>query len=276
MSSIPRIHPVTYPLALHDKSRPKKLHQFRDLCAINELENAIQELGYRHGETIFNQSPPGWPADRPFEMDISYVAERDALLQCMRPPFSDRKEGPKRQIQLANTSLEKLLFAACKRYITWSARTHMLLAESMHPWMKPGFEDRREMTFRQKGWGAPYTGLNAHDGHGTHTPRVEGRTALFLIHLAHAWENGPRFYCAFGQDGIGTVIWAYRLAHDFKHLLRKPGFVVAELELGEIRPESTDLRFCMDWKIEPILVHEETEGAPRAEPELEPALAFQV
>ncbi len=257
-----RVHPVSCQLARHAKERPLKLHQRRDLCALSELEFALLERGFRHGEPIFNQSPPDWPADRSFEMDLPPLAHGDRLLQCMRLPINDLEEGPKRKIALANTTLEKIFFAASKPYIDWSSRTHMRISPGLQALIRPGFEDRREMSFRQKGWGAPYYELNALDGRGWRKHKGPRRTALFLIHVESLWKDGPGYLCAFGMDGCTTVVWAYRLARDFQHLLDKPGFVLAELELGEIPAHATDLRFCMDWKIEPLLVYEHAAGEP--------------
>lgn len=260
-----RIFPVSYQLARHDKDRPLKLHQRRDLCALLELEMALLELGYHHGEPIFNHAPTGWSADQPYELDLSGFAPGDLHLQCMRPPLDDLAEGQKRKIAPANTNLERFYFAAVRPFIDWSARSHMRLSPSLQGLIRPGFEDRREMSFRQKGWGAPYSELNALAGRGWRKFTGGRRTALFLLRLAEAWRGGPGYLCAFGMDGCTTVVWAYRLARDFKHLLAKPGFVLAELELGELPEDTSRLDFCMDWKIEPLLVHELPSAPPASE-----------
>lgn len=251
-----RIFPVSYQLARHDKNRPLKLPQRRDVLALRELELTLLEIGYQRGEAIFNQAPAGWDPDQPFQMDLSGYGPDDLHLQCMRPPINDLQEGHKRKIARANTNLEGYYFDAVRPHIDWSARSHMRLSPSLQPLIRAGFEDRRAMSFRQKGWGAPYSELNAQEGRGWRKFKGGRRTALFLLRLAEAWKGGPGYLCAFGMDGCTTVVWAYRLARDFKHLLAKPGFVLAEIELGEIPPATTDLRFCMDWKIEPLLVHE--------------------
>jgi hypothetical protein len=255
-----RVHPLTYQVAQRYSERPLKLHQRRDLVATLELEYALFELGYRHGEHIFNQPPPGGPRKPPegqtFPVDVSFVEEGDLLLQTMRPPMNDIHAGGKRIIARAYTDLEELLFLALGPFLSYSARTHMRLSSRMRKKLGHGFENRREMSFAQRGWGAAYDTLNDTVGGGWRKFRGSRRTALFLIHLPQAWKGGPGFLCAFGMDGCTTCIFAYRLARDLKHLLLKPGFVVCELELGEMPQGSTDLRWCMDLKIEPILMHE--------------------
>lgn len=260
-----RIHPITYQLARHDRARPVKLHMRRDLCAIVELEAALYDLGYRHGEPIFNQPsrvkpPPGGLS----EMDLSFVQPDDLLLQCMRPPIHDIAAGAKRKIARAYTTLEERHFLCARIYLEYCARPHMRLDPALQGLIKADYEDRREMSFGQKGWGAPYSELNALAGHGWRKYCGNRRTALFLMHFAHAWKGGPGYLCAFGMDGCTTAIWAYRLARDFKHLLGKPGFVMAELELGKMPEHVTGLQFCQDWKIEPLLVYEhQSDDDPR-------------
>jgi len=255
-----RVHPLSYQVALHDLKRLLKLHQRRDLCAGIELESALYELGFRHGEPIFNEPPRRGPKKpppgaEPFHVDLSFVDPHDLLLQITRPPFSDAESGPKRQIALAHTDLELRLHALWREFLETSARNHVRLHPGMYPFLAPGFESRREMTFRQRGWGAPYQELNDQKS-GWRKLRGKRRTLVFLLRVEHAWPGGPGYLCAFGMDGCTTYIWAYRLKRDLKHLLERPGFLVAELELGKMPDHTTDLRWSLDWKIEPILVRD--------------------
>ena len=269
-----RIHTLTYLVATHDKKRQPKLHARRDLCAGLELVFALSELGYRYGEPILNQPPrrgPQKPApgEPPFPVDLSFVDADDILLQVTRPPFSDIHSGPIRQIALAHTDLELRTFDIWKRYLRVSARNHVLLSPHLHDQVLPGYEPCREMSFKQKGWGAPYSELNDQQGGGWRkVGRGKRRTALFLLRLEHAWPGGPGYVCAFGMDGCTTTVWAYRLARDLKIYLKRPGFVMCELELGRIPDLTTDLRWCLDWKISPVLVHHFDE-APLRSPDRE-------
>lgn len=269
-----RIHPLSYLVATHDKKRQAKLHQRRDLSAGLELTIALLNQGYRYGEPILNQPPrrgPQKPAPngKPFPVDLSFVEPDDVLLQFTRPPFSDIHSGPMRKIALAHTDLELRLFELWKsHYLRVSARNHMLLHPDMHGLVLPGYEHCREMAFKQKGWGAPYQELNDQQGDGWRkVRRGKRRTALFLLRVEHAWPGGPGYVCAFGMDGCTTTVWAYRLGRDLKGYLERPGFVVCELELGRIPDLTTDIRWCLEWKIEPVLVHHfDSFSGPFAEP----------
>ena len=253
-----RFHPLLYRIAPRDKQRPPKLHQLRDLCAGLELASALRELGFQLGYQIFNQpprdearNPPGGP---PYKVDVSFVQPQDVLLQFTRPPFSDIRSGAKRKVMPARTDLELRLFEAWEPFLEKSARDHMIAAARMHQAFRRGFEHCREATYLQMGWGAPYVEVNDQSGSGMRPYRGK-RTTLYLLRLEAAWKGGPGYICAFGMDGSTTLFWAHRLANDLRHLLEKPGFVIAELELGELPDHPTDLRFCEDWKIE-LALHE--------------------
>ena len=257
-----RFHPLLYRIAPRDKQRPPKLFQLRDLCAGMELASALQKLGFQLGYQIFNhpprrgpqKPPPGGP---PFKVDVSFVKKHDVLLQFTRPPFSDIPSGAKRKVLPAHTDLELRLFAAWEReFLLKSARDHLIVHPDQHGAFRPGFEHLREISFMQKGWGAPYHKVNDQQGDGLRLYRGRPKTTLFLLRLEEAWEGGPGYVCAFGMDGCTTLFWAHRLANDFRHLLEKPGFVIAELELRELPDHPTDLRFCEDWKIELVLEHD--------------------
>jgi hypothetical protein len=256
-----RFHLITYPVAARDKTRPPKQHQRRDLCAGLELSFALMALGFQPGEQIFNQPPRGtWtgaePASGPFAVPLPFVRRRDLLLHFTRPPFSDVRSGMMRKIALAQTDLERRLFAAWRSFLALCARDHVQVHASLFEGFRPGFKHCREMSFQQKGWGAPFHEVNDQEGGGWRRYAKQRKTALFFLRLQEAWEGGRGYVCAFGMDGCTTLVWAYRLARDFKHLLERPGFVIAELELGEMPDHATDLSFCRTWPISLALVHD--------------------
>jgi hypothetical protein len=274
-----RVHPLTYPVARKARERAPKLFARRDGSASSELLYPLYELGFAQGEPILQQ-PPGVPPREPVpfeklhEVDLSFVEPGALLLQTTRPPKNDTDEGPRRQIERAYTDLEHLLFEAIEPYVEYISRTHLCVGPRVRDLVPQGCLDRREMSFRQKGWGAPYHRLNALDGKGWHKYAGPPRTALFLLRLDEIWPGGPGCLCAWGQDGCTTLCWCYRLARDpqLKRLLAQPGFVMAELELGELPERATDLRFCLDWKIE-ILVQHELRSAPPPRPKPAPSRA---
>lgn len=263
-----RVHPLTYPVARKARERAPKLFARRDCTASSELLFPLYQLGFAQGEPIF-QHPAAIPPQEPvpfeklYKVDLSLLRAGDLILQTTRPPMNDIDEGPRRQIERAYTDLEYFQFEAWKPFVSYSSRTHVCVGPEVRDLVRQGSLDRREMSFRQKGWGAPYHRLNALDGKGWHKYGGAPRTALFLLRLDEAWPAGPGYLCAWGLDGCTTLCWCYRLARDpeLRRLLEKPGFVMAELELGELPERATDLRFCMDWKIE-ILVQHELHSAP--------------
>lgn len=256
-----RAHPLTYPVARKALERAPKLFARRDCQASIELLFRLYELGFVQGEPIFQQ-PPSRPPKGPvpfdelYKLDLSFLLPGAMIVQTTRPPMNDIDEGPRRQVERAYTDLEYLTFEAWKPFVEYLARTHVRLGPQMQALMPGGFEDRREMSFRQRGWGAPYYELNALEGRGWRKYAGERRSALFLLRLEEAWPGGPGYLCAFGMDGCTTLVWCYQLARKFAHLLEKPGFVLAELVLGRLPERATDLRFCLDWEIE-ILVQQE-------------------
>jgi hypothetical protein len=248
--------------------RAPKLFARRDCTASSELLFPLYQLGFAQGEPIFQQ-PPAIPPKGPvpnrvsregldelYKVDLSFLEPRGMIVQTTRLPMNDIDEGPRRQVERAYTDLEFLLFEAWRPYVEYLARTHVRLGTQTQALVREGFEDRREMSFRQRGWGAPYYELNALEGRGWRKYAGERRSALFLLRLEEAWPGGPSYLCAFGMDGCTTLVWCYQLARKFPHLLEKPGFVLAELVLGRLPERATDLRFCLDWEIE-ILVQQE-------------------
>jgi hypothetical protein len=264
-------HSLLYPIAPRDKTRPRKLHQLRDVCAAGELWDVLRDLGFRLGYQIFNRPPdpkPGrapavpQPPGPPLKIDLSFVKRGDLLLQLTRPPFSDIPSGAKRKVLPSHTDLELRLFALWKKsFLLKSARDHMIVHTDLHGAFRPGFEHGREIKFGQKGWGAPYQEVNAQEGAGMRPWEGKRTTTVYLLRVDEAWKGGPGYLCAFGMDGCTTLFWAHLLAKRFRHLLEKPGFVIGELELGELPEHVTDLRFCEDWKVELALVHEPAELA---------------
>lgn len=260
-----RVHPLTYPVARKALDCPPKLFARRDCSASSELLFPLFQLGFAQGEPIFQQPPlvpPRGPV--PFEqlhkVDLSFLRPGALILQTTRPPIHDRDAGPQKQVERAYTDLEHHTFEVWKLYLEYVARTHVRLAPAIQPLVRDGFQDRRELGFKQKGWGAPYSELNALQGAGWRRYDGERRSALFLLRLEDAWTQGLGYLCAFGMDGCMTLCWCYRLARDLKHLLAKPGFVMAEIELGRMPQRATDLRFCLDWKIEILVQHELQSG----------------
>jgi hypothetical protein len=257
---MPRFHPLIYRIAPRDTTRDPKLHQLRDLCAGLELASALHGLGFRLGRQIFNQPPRTGPRVPPagqlFNVDISFVRRGDVFLHFTRPPIHDIANGNRRIVHPAYTDLEKLLFAAWKRFLAKSSREHMVVHGDLSPLLAPGFEYCREMSFKQNGWGAPYYRVNPQEGGKLRLYKGPRKSIVFVLRLAETWPGGPGLVSAWGMDGCTTLALAHRLATDKRAWLEQPGFRMAELGLGKLPEHVTDLSFCESWPLTEVLVHD--------------------
>jgi hypothetical protein len=247
-------------VARRDPERPLKIHQRRDLGAAFELLPVLLQVGYEFGESILNfppQAPPQGSVARGEvqlqEVDLSFVRPGDLLLQTTRPPLDDLAQGARKRVQLGYTDLERRLFERWRHYLRVCSRSHVTLAERVCAELKPGYENRGDIRFREA-MTAPYKELNPRDGTGWGRPESDRLTAAFLLRVDHIWENGPGLLAAFGMDGTSTLVWTYRLGRDLSGLLSNTGFIMAEMESTPIPTRPTDLRWANSWKID-ILAH---------------------
>lgn len=249
----------TFALSRHDSDRPLRPFQRRDGIASMLLVGALDRLGYAYGEPLFNQ-PPVEPPDDPYEeplfpFDLSFVRAGDLILQVTRPPIHDLEDESMKQVERGFTTLEQGLFDLwVPNILSHCSREQIGLSLEMARHLHSGFEDRACMNFMQKGDSAPYTLLSGRK-QGPNRVLSDNRTAVFLLHVRELWKGGPGYLCAFGQSGVMTMVWAYKLAKQHPELLKDPGFYVFELELGAIPERALDLRWCRDWKLEPILTY---------------------
>jgi hypothetical protein len=255
---MPIVHPFFYYLPRKQPNRGLKPPQTRDVVAEQEVLAALLERGFQYGEPILNFPPPENPnrlveEEELYPIDISFLNPGDFLLTLTRPPIHDVVHGDRKMIEAGNTDLERRIFEAWSPYLEIVARSHIKLHPNIHSEVRSGFENRRDMTFRQK-HGGFYGGLNALDGRGPRQPPNSRRTAAFLLRTEELPGGGPGLINPFGMDAIMTLVWAYRLRRDFAYLLERPGFVMVEMESAPIPARPTNLRFALDWKIEPVIV----------------------
>jgi hypothetical protein len=267
-SDFGRAFDFVYPLEPSDKKKATKLHAVRDASPAMQVLPTVLEQGFLYAGPIFNRAPRG-PLrrrvglkghERPpiVHVDYSFLRSKDLLIQACRPPIDDDRSGCKKYVPRSYTDLEQLLFEALKPYFfEYCARDRVCVASQFHPLLHGDLANRREMIFHQNGNGAIYLELNAFDWRGSRKAEVGNRTALFLLRLEEAWPGGPGYLCFFGQDGLASYIWSFRLANDFNFLLKRPGFAMAELEVQEL-PKGFPLTmdWCLDWKIELLFAHE--------------------
>jgi hypothetical protein len=225
--------------------------------AVVEIVQALRARGFEYGEPVLNMPPEALPEslcrdEDLYKIDLSFARPGDLLLQMTRPPLSDQDEGDRKKVLRGYTNVEKALFNAWEEVFEVCSRKHVKLAAPIWAKLAQGFRDRKDIEFYES-QAAPYKELNALDGKGWHPLKADSdRTAAFLLYVKEAWRGGPGFLGAFGMDGTSTLVWAYRLARDFAHLLLVPGFTFVEIECGEIPQRATDLTWAEDWHIEII------------------------
>ena len=256
-----QVFDFTFALSRHDYDRPLRPFQRRDGLASQLLLGALARLGYAYGEPILNQppvEPPGDPFNEPLlPLDLSFVRAGDLILQVTRPPIHDLHDDSMKQVERGYTDLEQRLFELwTPHFLAHCSRAQIYLAPEQACLLRQGYHDHGCMVFMQKGDCAPLLRVKRE-------PRLcfrhfsgSNKTAVFVLNLPELWKGGPGYLGAFGMTGVTTMILAYRLAHDLQALLARPGFYVYELECGTVPERATDLRWTLDWKLEPMLVNE--------------------
>ena len=253
----PRVHVFSYYLSPRDRDRGLRPFQTRDDRASWEIFRSLAAQGYLPGESLLNPPPRRAPRGHvPFKalhrVEVGFVRPEDRILVATRPPMHDRAQGDRKKVGRGYTDVEHWIFQAWQRFIERSARSHILLTESVAENLKDGFEAYAEMKFREA-IGAPVKELTAQDGRGWRPPERPWSTVAFLLHLPALWPGGPGLINAFGMDGTASLAWAYNLGHDWGQLLEEPGLIVALLECAGGHEGKTDLRWAADWKVEVVL-----------------------
>ena len=253
------IHTFSYPVGRHGQTRLPRFYHTRDELACREVELALLETGeYVAGEPIFNQ-PPEKPLleqedlhrESVHRLDLPFIEPGDLILQTIRVPLDDLLEQPRKTIEPGNTDLEAKLFPLHRPYLRKCARNHVRLSAAVCRALRPQYAGHREVFFYM-GDGARHRQLN--DGRGRRVPREGARhTSLFILYEPEIEPGGPAYLNAFGIDALTTLIWAYRLHRDCSPYLRVPGFSLFQMEVGEMPKRPTDLRWSLDWKIEPVV-----------------------
>lgn len=241
-----------------EPTRSPKVVWTRDDASARELLVPVGCLGFEYGRTILNFPPPFAPRrlleeEELLDIELSFIRSGDVLLQTTRPPLDDIRHEDRKQVEPGNTRLERRLFEHWRRVFAICARSHVKLAPWLHGRVKAGFESRRNMGFYQSGTGGFYQWLS--DGRARRRPPEDQLTAAFLLRVDEIWKGGPGLIGAFGMDGLATLVWAYRLRHDFAWLIERPGFSMVEMKGASVPQRPTGFEFARDWKIDLVIAH---------------------
>jgi hypothetical protein len=219
----------------------------RDLAATWHVMGSLEEEGFGIGSIYLNFPPRrNDPAPQHLEeVDLSGVAACDLILNAGRLAFDDPSDCPRRSLTPGLTTLEKQISDHWRPFIASSSRRFARLSPAMQQQLAPRHRDRASLSFSTLR-GAFYKGRKyAH----------ARRSAAFLLRLHALAPGGPGYLGFFGFDGITTLAWAWQLRHVMPELLRRPAFVMAELNAGDLPARPTDLEWLQGWSAEPLLVH---------------------
>jgi len=227
------------------KDRELLLHQLRDGDAALELSEPLFKSGYRYGGLLLNY-PHKERANRR-EVDEGFLHRGDLLLLTTRPPLDDEIDQPRKPLVKSNTTLEEKVFRALRLFFQHCSRSQVILSEVVSRQLPPGF-NKRNVQFKQYG-GSVYDSCDRQKHVG-----AASLTAAYLASMPEAWPGGPGLLCAFGMGGQETLSWAHLLRTRHRPLLRRAllsgGFIMAEIELEEVRPPQDDLTFYENWQVE--------------------------
>lgn len=245
----PRLHPFVYFHKRHS-DREFRAHHQRDLSAAWYAGSALAD-DYSQGDLVLNTPPREKP--KPHEPPRQLALPRsliqgDALLQVTRTPLDDEIEGKRKRVLRGHNDVEEATFDVWRRYLHKSDRLHVILEQRVRAELAKEHGHFGYMTFAE----AEGARLK---GPGTRRPTPStGTTVAFLLRLDEAWPRGPGLIAAFGMDGVITLGWAYRLAHDCGEFLERRGFSLVRIEYDALPDGHGGLESCDDWRID-LVVH---------------------
>lgn len=259
MSSTKRIFRFAYHTSLSAKSRRFRIHQLRDGDAFAELAPVFYSRAYEYGGVLLNLPAPK-PVE-PYPVDVSFLNSSDLIILNTRPPIDDITEEDKHLVPRSYTTFEEKVFNVLKpKYFETCARSHIKLSEALSSRLPGEFSDRANMLFHQSRDGS-YIKHGNYDADCWRPPAHQRLTAVFFIHIAALWKDGPGLLAAFGMAGMETLAWNYLLRTTFLNPASADGeewlncyqFVMAELLPAPIPRRPTNLTFAEKWRVVPVL-----------------------
>jgi hypothetical protein len=220
-------------------------HLMRDCDAALYLIAELCGRGYRIGPTFFNFPRSGLPLIPAGE---HLLGAGDLLVATTRLPMDDLDVGGRRIVHRSYTTLEDKVLAAMRRWFRTCARSEVVLTDAAAA-VSPEIARRQTTLFRLNCDATYRTYGSAVRDEWTDFQGGEGLTAAFLVHT-EIWPGGPKLLATFGMGGIEGLVWCYKLATEYPHLLATTPFVMAELRAGERPTTSHTMEFADSWEIE--------------------------
>jgi len=245
-----RLYPfLFFGTAVHGQDREHRPWQARDLLCLLDLVPALQRRGYEPAEVILNMPPQkGQPAGEIAPGGVRLGAS-DTLLVVTRLPLNDDLSDQKRVLR-GYTQYEAAVLDAGRRVFAFLSRRKMLLQEDLWPRVRPGFESRRHIIYRQRVSPRFLELRTGAKGRKQELP-AEERTSAFLLHT-RLWEKGPTLIAVFAMDGISAIVWSQILARRHPDWLLEPGFTMVDLLRKSVPARMTLLNFSPPWGIEVV------------------------
>jgi hypothetical protein len=174
---------------------------------------------------------------------------------------SDLAQGARKKVPRGFTDLEEEIMDEWRPYVPAVSRLVVQLGDHLHGKLPPGYENRRRMQLYEAEC-APYNELSACDGSPSRAySGEEHRTPVFKLRVKKMRRRNMGYLGFWGLAGNTTLTWACLLRHRYPELLKKEGFLMAEL-VGQGPPQRPfDLRWARDWRLE-ILIDESTKRPP--------------
>jgi hypothetical protein len=228
----------------------------RDSEACSQIRYALENLGYRIGDSILN-----YPAKQKcFDLfdvadltsvDVPFLQGGDVIVQATRPPLTEGHQDDKKKIEPSNTTLERLLFLVFWRYIRLCSRSYVVLTQECARHLPNGMENRAEMSFLQ--WGCRYTYLAKLDSKRSRRNPLGDCTAGFLLRVDEIFPGGPGLVAAWGQNAHATLAWCTQLRHRYPDLLESRGLTIVDLHPQPVPERPSNHLWALDWKVTPVM-----------------------
>ncbi len=248
----PLVHLFLSFFKAHQANRKIPISLQRDALPVWLVTAAFLALGFGMGSVKLNYPPPPGRKGEWMEIDCSDMRSGDVVLSGSRNSRDDDEDAPRKNMPRGHTSLEALTDLVWRLYFAELTRMVMTLQPWLHPLIRAGYENRRDVQFMQSER-ADYSLLNSRDGSGERKVKGMGRTAAFVVNQPELWRGGPTYVGFFGLDGASTLAWAYLLQQRHADLLVRPGFHMVELVTAPIPARVPDLKWALDWKSELLL-----------------------
>jgi hypothetical protein len=213
------------------------------------------------------------------KVDTSFLGPGDYVVQTTRPFLHDHLQEGRKAGERSNTSLEIKVFKFLERFFDTLSRAQVRLSAPMAEELEKAARRRGDdsankaeikfliQTRNERARGS-YNEFERRGALKWSQPSASEKreaiykTAVYLVHAENVLDNGAGLIVAFGMHGLATLAWAYLLrtgrdssGRDLAALIDRPSFVMAEMTVGTLPSEPTDLSFLDDWKVEVLLEH---------------------